>query len=359
MSNVFTSPYKISKSLDLSQIPAARWLVIYDEKLDAKISGLKKKYPHIKVKAGEGLKEFSSLEKLSQKMIRLEEKSGRIEGILAVGGGSVGDTAAFLASIYRRGIRLIHIPTTYLSVIDSAFGGKTAVNAGGAKNQLGTFYPAEKVLIVKDLLPKDFSKIEDAWAELFKISLLDLKLWKKVSSVKKINEKDFWFLVPYAIDLKQKIVQRDPQEKKGVRKFLNLGHTIGHALEMSSKLSGGDLSHGNLSHGNLSHGQAVALGVYLENEFLHDQKCISKKDFQEIKTLWERHFSLESLLQQGRLRWSRPQFQKLLLKDKKNTSSKVQIVSLSHIGHPQIKEFDSERIIDFLWGQWLKSHRLL
>jgi 3-dehydroquinate synthase len=169
MLNVFTSPYKISKSLGLSQIPSARWVVIYDEKLDAKISELKKKYPHLKVKAGEGLKEFSTLEKLSQKMIRLEEKSGRIEGILAVGGGSVGDTAAFLASIYRRGIRLIHIPTTYLSVIDSAFGGKTAVNAGGAKNQLGTFYSAEKVLIIKDLLPKDFSKIEEAWAELFKI----------------------------------------------------------------------------------------------------------------------------------------------------------------------------------------------
>ena len=151
-----------------------------------------------------------------------------------------------------------------------------------------------------------------------------------------------------------KSFQRDPQEKKGLRKFLNLGHTIGHVLEMTSKLSGG-----YLSHGNLSHGQAVALGVYLENEFLYDQKCISKKDFQEIKTLWERHFSLESLLQQGRLRWSRAQFQKLLLKDKKNTSSKVQIVSLSHIGHPQIKEFDSERIIDFLWVQWLKSHRLL
>ena len=342
MSNVFTSPYKISKSLDLSQIPAARWLVIYDEKLDAKISGLKKKYPHLKVKAGEGLKAFSSLEKLSQKMFRLEEKSGRIEGILAVGGGSVGDTAAFLASIYRRGIRLIHIPTTYLSVIDSAFGGKTAVNAGGAKNQLGTFYPAEKVLIAKDLLPKDFSsiesRIEDAWAELFKISLLDLKLWKKVSSVKKINEKDFWSLVPYAIDLKQKIVQRDPQEKKGVRKFLNLGHTIGHALEMSSKLSGG----------HLSHGQAVALGVYLENEFLYDQKCISMKDFQEIKALWNKHFSLKSLLQKRNLRWPRSLFKKLLLKDKKNTSSNVQIVSLSRIGHPQIKEFELEILASFL-----------
>jgi len=353
MSNVFTSPYKISKSLDLSQIPAARWLVIYDEKLDVKISVLKKRYPHIKVKAGECLKEFSSLEKLSKKIIRLEEKSGRIEGILAVGGGSVGDTAAFLASIYRRGVRLIHIPTTYLSVIDSAFGGKTAVNAGGAKNQLGTFYSAEKVLIVKDLLPNDFSKIEskisDAWAELFKISLLDLKLWEKVSSVKKINEKDFWSLVPYAIDLKQKIVQIDPQEKKGFRKFLNLGHTIGHVLEMTSKLSGG----------YLSHGQAVALGIYFENEFLHDQKCITKKDFQEINTLWDKHFSLEALLHQGRLRCSRSLFQKLLLKDKKNTSSKVQIISLSRIGHPQIKEFDSELIIDFLWGQCLKSHRLL
>jgi len=358
MSNVFTSPYKISKSLGLSQIPSARWVVIYDEKLDAKISELKKKYPHLKVKAGEGLKEFSTLEKLSQKMIRLEEKSGRIEGILAVGGGSVGDTAAFLASIYRRGIRLIHIPTTYLSVIDSAFGGKTAVNAGGAKNQLGTFYSAEKVLIIKDLLPKDFSKIEskieDAWAELFKISLLDLKLWEKVSSVKRINEKAFWSLVPDAIDLKQKIVNRDPQEKTGLRKFLNLGHTIGHVLEMTSKLSGV-----YLSHGNLSHGQAVALGTYLENEFLYDQKCISEKDFQEIKTVWSRHFSLESLLGQRKIRWSKLLFQKLLLKDKKNTSSKVQLVSLYRIGHPQIKEFDSKQIIDFLWGQWLKSHRLL
>jgi 3-dehydroquinate synthase len=203
---------------------------------------------------------------------------------------------------------------------------------------LGTFYSAEKVLIVKDLLPKDFSKIEDAWAELFKISLLDLKLWKKVSSVKKINEKDFWSLVPYAIDLKQKIVQRDPQEKKGVRKFLNLGHTIGHALEMSSKLSGG----------HLSHGQAVALGVYLENEFLYDQKCISMKDFQEIKALWNKHFSLKSLLQKRNLRWPRSLFKKLLLKDKKNTSSNVQIVSLSRIGHPQIKEFELEILASFL-----------
>jgi len=189
---------------------------------------------------------------------------------------------------------------------------------------------------------------------LFKISLLDLKLWKKVSSVKKINQKDFWSLVPDAIDLKQKIVKRDPKEKMGVRKFLNLGHTIGHVLEMTSNLSGG-----YLSHGNLSHGQAVALGMYLENDFLYDQKCISQKDFQEIKTVWNRHFSLEILLRQGKLRWSKLLFQKLLSKDKKNTSSKVQIVSLSRIGHPQIKEFDSKQIIDFLWGQWLKSHRLL
>jgi 3-dehydroquinate synthase len=349
MSNVFTSPYKISKSLKLSDIPPARWIILVDRKVDPKISLLKKKYPSIKLSAGEGLKEFSSLERLAKQIIRHEEKHGRIEGIVSVGGGSLGDTAGFLASIYRRGIRLIHIPTTYLSVIDSAFGGKTAVNAGGAKNQLGTFYPAEKVLIIKDILPTDFSKVEEAWAELFKISLLDLKLWKKLSKVSKINAKDFWTLVPYAINLKQKIVQLDPQEKKGLRKFLNLGHTIGHALEAASSLSGDPLSHGH----------AVALGIYLENEFLYDQKCMSQKSFHEIKNLWERHFSLESLLHKGKLQWSRSLFRKLLLKDKKNTSSKVQLIALSHLGVPHIKEFDSDQIIDFLWSQWLKSHRAL
>ena len=349
MSNVFTSPYKISKSLKLSDILPARWIILVDRKVDPKISLLKKKYPSIKLSAGEGLKEFSSLERLAKQIIRHEEKHGRIEGIVSVGGGSLGDTAGFLASIYRRGIRLIHIPTTYLSVIDSAFGGKTAVNAGGAKNQLGTFYPAEKVLIIKDILPTDFSKVEEAWAELFKISLLDLKLWKKLSKVSKINAKDFWTLVPYAINLKQKIVQLDPQEKKGLRKFLNLGHTIGHALEAASSLSGDPLSHGH----------AVALGIYLENEFLYDQKRMSQKSFHEIKNLWERHFSLEYLLHKGKLQWSRSLFRKLLLKDKKNTSSKVQLIALSHLGVPHIKEFDSDQIIDFLWSQWLKSHRAL
>ena len=349
MSNVFTSPYKISKSFNLKDIPPGRWILLVDRKVDRKISPLKKKYPTIEILAGEGLKEFSSLEKLAKQIIRYEEKHGRIEGIVSVGGGSLGDTAGFLASIYRRGIRLIHIPTTYLSVIDSAFGGKTAVNAGGAKNQLGTFFSAEKVLIVKDFLPKDFSKIEEAWAELFKISLLDLKLWKKLLKVSRINEKDFWSLLPYAIDLKQKIVQLDPQEKKGLRKFLNLGHTIGHVLEAASKLSKNPLSHGH----------AVALGIYFENEFLSQQKAVPFKSYLEIKTHWERYFSLESLLGQVMLRCSRSLFLKLLLRDKKNTSSKVQIVSISRIGHPQIKEFDSKQIIDFLWGQWLKSHRAL
>jgi 3-dehydroquinate synthase len=324
-------------------------MLLVDRKVERKVSPLKKKYPSIRVSGGEALKEFSSLEKLTKKIIRYEEKYGRIEGIIAVGGGSLGDTAGFLASIYRRGIRLIHIPTTYLSVIDSAFGGKTAVNAGGAKNQLGTFYSAEKVLIIKNLMPKEFSKVEEAWAELFKISLLHLKLWKKLSKVSKINEKDFWTLVPQAINLKQKIVKKDPQEKKGVRKFLNLGHTIGHVLESASKVSKKPLSHGH----------AIALGIYLENEILNHQKCISNKDFHEIKALWKRYFSLQRLSAHGQVKWSRPLFKQLLIKDKKNTSSKAQIVSFSRIGHPQIKEFDSDQIIDFLWGQWLKSHRAL
>ncbi len=321
----------------------------FEQKFQKKIIQLKKNYPSVSLVAGENLKKFSSLEKLSKKIIRYEEKHGRIEGIVAMGGGSLGDTAGFLASIYRRGIRLIHVPTTYLSVIDSAFGGKTAVNASGAKNQLGTFYPAEKVLIVKDFLPKDFSKIEEAWAELFKIALLDLKLWKKISKVSKINKKDFWALSPQAIDLKQKIVQRDPFEKRGLRKFLNLGHTFGHVFEASS------LS----ARSRISHGQAVALGIYFENEFLYSQKSIALRDYREIKSLWERHFSLKKLLSSEAIRWSKPLFKQLLLKDKKNTSLKVQIVCLSPIGRPHIKEFDSDQIIDFLWGQWLKSHQAL
>jgi 3-dehydroquinate synthase len=221
-SSAFISPYKILRTAKVV-LPKGKWCLIYDSKLKkhlGKISGeLLFKIP---ISAGEKAKTFKELEKLLAKISRLEKTKGAIEGICVLGGGSLGDLASFAASIYRRGVRLVIVPSTYLSVIDSAFGGKTAVNFSGAKNQVGSFYPAELVLIHTEILPRDKQLLADSFAEILKMAILESGLWKKLSKVKKINSAAFWSLAAPTIEAKLKIVKKDPREKLGLRNLLKL-----------------------------------------------------------------------------------------------------------------------------------------
>src|SRR5438445_1275287 len=143
----FPAPKKLGEEL----------LLIYDDVLPKKSAEFKKWMKQIPlryaVQAGEGLKSIDLFPEHISKITALCEKASvRKLTIVVVGGGSVGDFGGFVASILKRGVRLVHLPSTWLAAIDSAHGGKTALNVGGAKNQIGTFYPATEVVLVKSLL---------------------------------------------------------------------------------------------------------------------------------------------------------------------------------------------------------------
>lgn len=175
-----------------------------------------------------------------------ENNVNRSSIIIGIGGGITTDIAAFSASTYKRGCRLILIPTTFLGMIDAAIGGKTAVNFEGIKNNIGTFYPAEKVFIIPEFLTKlPEREIKNGWVECIKIAIIKpSKLYDILISNKgKITSE----ILELAIDLKLTICEKD-LEDKNERKHLNLGHTFAHILE-------------SISNYEISHGTAVSIGV--------------------------------------------------------------------------------------------------
>lgn len=172
------------------------------------------KYP---VQAGEKLKQIKSFEVHTIKILQMIEKR-KLKNIslVALGGGSVGDFVGFLASVFKRGVPLVQIPSTWLSAIDSAHGGKTALNVGGYKNQIGTYYQAQRVIICRELLetqPTD--RLNDAMGEVLKTALLSGgKLWRNINREDFFDNQLLWSYLPQLIEYKYKIVNKDPLEKK-------------------------------------------------------------------------------------------------------------------------------------------------
>ncbi len=212
--------------------------------------------PCLCVEAGESLKSLAGIEGLARQVLTL--RSTRPLTLVAVGGGSLGDAVGFLASILWRGVALWQVPTTLLAMVDSAHGGKTAVNLAGHKNQLGTFYVADAVVIAHyflDTLPLDLR--EEGLVELLKV--LWLQMPKKLEAFDDAETYDallndepeehrrLWTeVIDAAVEAKQRVVADDPRETTGHRRILNLGHTAGHGLE---------------SLYGLPHGRAVAWGL--------------------------------------------------------------------------------------------------
>lgn len=165
------------------------------------------------------------------------DKSGTV---VAVGGGSVGDVAGFAASIYKRGVKVLNVATTLLAMVDSAIGGKTAVNLDGVKNAVGTFAKVDTLIDVGFLQTLSADQIDDGFGEIEKYRLLD----EGVAGY----QGDVEGLIRLCACYKQAVVESDPHDV-GLRKRLNLGHTIGHGLELTY---------------SLPHGQAVKYGLYYE-----------------------------------------------------------------------------------------------
>jgi 3-dehydroquinate synthase len=177
--------------------------------------------------------------------------------MINLGGGVITDLGGFVASCFKRGISFINIPTTLLSMVDASVGGKTGVDLGVLKNQIGLFSDPEMVMI-DPLFLKTVSKRElySGLAEIIKYGLTyDVKLWHKIKSFKTLSTSNLNYLIYRSIEIKNEVVTEDPKEA-GLRKVLNYGHTLGHAIESYFLES----EHKE----KLTHGEAIVIGMITE-----------------------------------------------------------------------------------------------
>ena len=238
--------------------------------------------------------------------------------IINLGGGVISDLGGFLASTYKRGIDFINIPTSLLAMADASVGGKTGIDFAGLKNSLGTITQPKGVFVYPEFLETLPARhIANGMAEIYKMALIsDKSLWKKLQSAKILNN-EFIFK---SITLKNNFVKKDPFDK-GVRKALNFGHTIGHAIESVLLASEVDILHG----------EAILAGMICECKISLDKKLISKNEFNEIVGTLTQKFSFAPLptLLFGEM-------VKATVNDKKNSKLQIQCALLNGIGKSKI-----------------------
>lgn len=301
-------------------------LLIYDKRLEDNkvvkkwIKSFPFAYP---VRAGEKLKDLEHLSDHIENIFKMFSPfSPKNSGIVSLGGGTTSDFSGFLASILKRGLPVVHIPSTLLAAMDSAHGGKTALNVAGIKNQIGTFYFPQAVCIVRSLLETlPSAELQSAAGELGKVALLEGgKLWTSLNENFQLDFASFWKVLPDVVDAKSALVKKDPYDQKGERVALNLGHTLGHVLE---------------SYFETQHGLAVGLGCQFALEWSRHRGHMKEQDCQK---------SIEFLtgpLKQPRVvdfikknhRMSESKFIKHLQQDKKLSQLRqIQFVFLDKIG---------------------------
>lgn len=213
-------------------------LVVTDEKI-AKLYNVYGENVYY-IPQGEQAKNFQTVQDLCRWFLQRNLK--RNQTVVAVGGGSVGDTVGFACSTFKRGVKLLHVPTTLLAMVDSAIGGKTAIDLDGVKNAVGTFYQGDVLIDVRFLSTLDNTQMQNGMGEITKYRMLNPQIDDA------FLHDDLQKVIDKCANYKQSICDVDPFDKN-VRQKLNFGHTIGHAMELSL---------------NLPHGLAVLNGIYYE-----------------------------------------------------------------------------------------------
>lgn len=260
---------------------ADKIMIIVDENVDSfygkvVIESFVKEAHKFIISPGERSKTFSNVEMILSKMLELNFT--RNSKIIALGGGVVGDIAGFAASIYMRGISFLQVPTTLLSQVDSSVGGKTGVNLPNGKNIVGSFYQPEVVLIdtiTLKTLPK--REIISGLGEVIKYGIIwDYKFLNQIETdldeILNLKEETLKDIISKCCKIKSEIVSKDEKEI-GLRKILNYGHTIGHALETAS------------DYKRYTHGEAVLIGMYYEALMAKGFDLIDDNYFLKIKRI--------------------------------------------------------------------------
>jgi 3-dehydroquinate synthase len=253
--------------------------------------------------------------------------------VINLGGGVVTDLGGFVASTFKRGVDFINIPTSLLSMVDASVGGKNGVDLGNLKNQIGVFNLPVMVLVDTSYLETvPQNEMRSGLAEMLKHGLIfDKGYWEQFLDLKAIDFADFDSLIYRSVEIKNEIVTLDPTEQN-IRKSLNFGHTLGHAIE-SYFLE-------NQNKTTLLHGEAIAVGMILESYISLDKKLISESEYLQIKTTIKSIFDdvvfvendIEPILE-------------LLIHDKKNEYGSIQFALIEGIGKIRINQLVENELI--------------
>ena len=278
----------------------------------------------IEIEAGEEHKHISTCVGVWETLS--ENGADRKSLLINLGGGVVTDLGGFVAATFKRGIDFINIPTSLLAMVDASVGGKTGVDLGVLKNQVGVIQQPQLVW-VNDLflntLPKE--QFRSGYAEMLKHGLIaDPTYWKQLSNYKDLTLDNILSTIHHSVSIKNEVVKKDPTEQ-GWRKILNFGHTLGHAVE-SFALQDPDQK-------TLLHGEAIAVGMILE-AYLSISLCgLSVAEAEDIKRVFLSIFDMEKFDEKAQ-----KAIIELLVFDKKNSHGNINFMLLETIGNPKIDE---------------------
>ena len=260
---------------------------------------------------------------------------GRKDLILNFGGGVITDLGGFIASTFKRGLDFINIPTTLLSQVDASVGGKTGIDLGPFKNQIGTFAYPKAVFIGTDFLSTlPETQLYSGYAEMLKHGLIaDQTHWQALKSISPNDVANHPQLIQHSIEIKYRIVKADPTET-GIRKALNFGHTIGHAIE----------GHLMSLESPVPHGFAVAWGMIAEAYLAFQTQVLPKQDWDEI------YYVLSDLYPSAPITTAHiDSLLQLMQQDKKNEDGQINFTLLSTIGaHVINRQSETEQIAQSL-----------
>lgn len=288
--------------------------------------------------AGEGTKDFHHLQYIIDNA--LERGLDRHAAFIALGGGVIGDITGFAAAILMRGVPFVQIPTTLLAQVDSAVGGKTAINTARGKNLVGAFYQPRAVLIDTDVLQTlPIREMKAGYAEVLKYALINKPaffewLQENADAILAGDAAAQAEAIAISCTAKAEIVADDEREEKDIRALLNLGHTFAHALE---QLGGFD--------GRLLHGEAVGIGLYWAAAFSAVQGFCDAGDAEKVKA----HLDAAGMMTKPPFAVAAADVLEAMRGDKKNRDGKMTLILMKGIGRAFVaRDADEAAVLSFL-----------
>lgn len=293
------------------------------------------------VSSGETLKSIENIFPIYGELIKTGLKRSGL--IVALGGGTIGDAAGFVAASYQRGVPWVGIPTTLLAQVDSSVGGKTGINHPEGKNMIGAFHQPKLVICDLDFLKSlGEREIQSGLAEAVKYAItFDSKLFSffetNIENIFQMDSKALTKVVSQSVKWKAKMVARDERDEKGIREILNFGHTFGHALEKETHFS--IYQHGEAIVWGMRFALQLSLQLGICNQKTHDQVL-------ELLSLWTPpplpKMEIQDILSH-------------MKKDKKVRDSEFRFVLLKKIGMTKIVDKVNERFLVAAWKSLLES----